>query len=188
MYYIHRFKSLVQGFSQTLTKSRYRYLYDGPILACNISQPIHQSGPAIDCIIPKTTLSYQETISWNGKKTQKPSFAAVSDRSTMPDWIIHTPKCLKIWAISPCQPSAASFTLLWGRAILTFVSLPLMKAVVCVARRGCSPWFGPPRRMSATAFSTWSLCGCCVRLRADEQQLKICCSVLLLRHWGHGGD
>lgn len=42
--------------------------------------------------------------------------------------------------------------------------------------------------MSATAFSTWSLFGCCVRLRDTEQQLKICSSVLLLRHRGHGGD
>lgn len=69
-----------------------------------------------------------------------------------------------------------------------FASHPLIKAVVCVAGWGGLPQMGPPRMMSATAFSTWSLCGRCVSLRVAEQQLKICGSVLLLRHWGHGGD
>lgn len=88
----------------------------------------------------------------------------------------------------PSQPSAASFSLMWGLPCPTFVSIPLMKAVVYIAGWGGLPWTEPSRMMSATAFSTWSLCGRCVCLRALEQQLKMCSSVLLLRHLGHGGD
>lgn len=96
-----------------------------------------------------------------------------------------------VWNCFPCQPLADSLCLLWG--LLTWdLFLPTDESSGLQCWMWCLALDGGLKDdvcYSLQHIATlWPLCGRCVHPRAVKQQLKMRSSVLLLRHWGHGGD